>query len=143
VVLPNSSIVNANENHNSDLYYACRGGGNNFGIITNFQVKVYPRGEVLGGQVTHNEKYTDQVLAELYELTVKLNADPKMSFSSRFLYNQLEDIFQFRLTQEYDAPIINPPVFDRLNAIPSEANNLKVGLSSVFVAEGASAAGAR
>lgn len=36
VVLSNSSIVTASEDTNPDLYFALRGGANNFGIISRF-----------------------------------------------------------------------------------------------------------
>lgn len=42
VVLADSSIVNANATHNTDLYRALRGGGNNFGIVTRFDMKTSP-----------------------------------------------------------------------------------------------------
>lgn len=42
VVLGNSSVVNANATHNTDLYRALRGGGNNFGIITRLDLRTSP-----------------------------------------------------------------------------------------------------
>ncbi|KAI0535063.1 FAD-binding domain-containing protein [Xylaria digitata] len=39
VVLADGSIINANEGENPDLWQALKGGGNNFGIVTRFDVK--------------------------------------------------------------------------------------------------------
>ncbi|PVI05735.1 FAD-binding domain-containing protein [Periconia macrospinosa] len=39
VVLGDSSIVNANQTHNRDLWWALRGGGANYGIVTRFDVE--------------------------------------------------------------------------------------------------------
>lgn len=39
VVLGNSSVVNANLTHNTDLYRGLRGGMNNFGIVTRFDMR--------------------------------------------------------------------------------------------------------
>ena len=36
VVLANGSIVNANANFNTDLWWALKGGGNNFGMDSSF-----------------------------------------------------------------------------------------------------------
>ena len=42
VVLASGKIVNASETSNPDLYWALRGGGNNFGVVTNFHYYAYP-----------------------------------------------------------------------------------------------------
>ncbi|ETS78822.1 hypothetical protein PFICI_08675 [Pestalotiopsis fici W106-1] len=44
VVLANSSIVRATENSNADLFWALRGGGANFGVVTSVSVDVFPQG---------------------------------------------------------------------------------------------------
>jgi hypothetical protein len=42
LVTPQGDIVTANQCQNSDLFWAVRGGGGEFGIITSLTVKVYP-----------------------------------------------------------------------------------------------------
>ena len=42
VVLANGSLVVASESENSDLFWALRGGGGNFGIVTRFKFKIFP-----------------------------------------------------------------------------------------------------
>jgi FAD/FMN-containing dehydrogenase len=46
VVLANGTIATANEVHNPDLYFALRGGGNYFGIVTAFTVRTSAQGPV-------------------------------------------------------------------------------------------------
>ena len=41
--------VIASETSHPDLFWAVRGGGGNFGVVTRFQYKLYPVGEILGG----------------------------------------------------------------------------------------------
>ncbi|KAI9752324.1 MAG: hypothetical protein M4579_005667 [Chaenotheca gracillima] len=43
VVLANSSIVNVTEFSHPDLFWALRGGGNNFGIVTRVLIEVFPQ----------------------------------------------------------------------------------------------------
>lgn len=50
VVLANGSIIDINYASHPDLYFALRGGGNNFGIVTRFDLDTYPQGEIWGGQ---------------------------------------------------------------------------------------------
>ncbi|CEJ81970.1 hypothetical protein VHEMI02066 [[Torrubiella] hemipterigena] len=41
LVLPNATVFNVTHDSNPDLYYALRGGANNFGIITRFRARVF------------------------------------------------------------------------------------------------------
>jgi hypothetical protein len=47
VVTADGSLVRANSNENPDLFWALRGGGGNFGVVTEFVVKLHPLKSVL------------------------------------------------------------------------------------------------
>jgi hypothetical protein len=42
LVTADSSVVQANAKENPDLYWALRGGGGNFGVVTEFELKLHP-----------------------------------------------------------------------------------------------------
>jgi len=42
LVTADSSVVRANSTENMDLFWALRGGGGNFGVVTEFEVKLHP-----------------------------------------------------------------------------------------------------
>src|SRR4029077_11749972 len=42
LVTADGSVVRANAKENPDLFWALRGGGGNFGVVTEFEVKLHP-----------------------------------------------------------------------------------------------------
>jgi FAD/FMN-containing dehydrogenase len=49
VVTSDGSIVTASADQHADLFWGVRGGGGNFGIVTEFEFRLAPVGQVLGG----------------------------------------------------------------------------------------------
>jgi FAD/FMN-containing dehydrogenase len=53
VVTVDSRQLEASHNSNSDLFWAIRGGGGNFGVATSFEYRLYPVTEVLAGTLEY------------------------------------------------------------------------------------------
>jgi hypothetical protein len=43
IILANGTLVNINQQSAPDLYWALRGGGNNFGLVTRFHLETFPQ----------------------------------------------------------------------------------------------------
>ncbi|KIA75583.1 hypothetical protein HK57_00642 [Aspergillus ustus] len=121
IVLSNGTIVSASESHNPDLYFALRGGGNNFGIVTAFTVRTFPQGAVSTTSTTYASNYTEQVLDRIYDLFAdeELASDADMGYDLYYSYSAAQDSFTLSGTQRYARPIQNPPVFSSINQIPA------------------------
>jgi FAD/FMN-containing dehydrogenase len=69
VVLADGSQVYASADENPDLFWALRGGGGNFGVVTSFTFRLHPVGPlVLGGMLAYAVSAAPEVLAALAEL---------------------------------------------------------------------------
>lgn len=62
VVLANGKIVTASENENADLFWAIRGGGGNFGVVTSFLFRMHDAGMVYGGPMLWHIADSEEVL---------------------------------------------------------------------------------
>jgi FAD/FMN-containing dehydrogenase len=53
VVLASGAVVTASDETDPDLFWAVRGGGGNFGVVTSFEFQAHPVASVLGGATLH------------------------------------------------------------------------------------------
>jgi len=54
MVLADGSIVQVDDEHESDLFWAIRGGGGNFGVVTTFSFRAHPVSTVQAGPVLYD-----------------------------------------------------------------------------------------
>jgi FAD/FMN-containing dehydrogenase len=75
IVLADGTLVVADENRHRDLFWAIRGGGGNFGVVTSFTFRCHPIGEqgvVMGGPVFYDLADTPAVMRWYRELLPSL-----------------------------------------------------------------------
>ena len=72
VVTAAGELTRASETDNPDLFWAIRGGGGNFGVVTSFEFKLHPVGpEVIAGLIVHPFSAAKEVLDEYRRLVAK------------------------------------------------------------------------
>jgi FAD/FMN-containing dehydrogenase len=62
VVLADGRLVHASEHEHPDLFWALRGGGGNFGVVTSFEYELHPTANVLAGVVLYPFEQAREVL---------------------------------------------------------------------------------
>jgi FAD/FMN-containing dehydrogenase len=71
VVLADGTFVVANEKENNDLFWAIRGGGGNFGVVTSFQFQAHPVHTVIAGPMLWELKDAPAIMRWFREYIVK------------------------------------------------------------------------
>ncbi|MFF7122085.1 MULTISPECIES: FAD-binding oxidoreductase [unclassified Streptomyces] len=70
VVTADGRVVRADQDENPELFWALRGGGGNFGVVTSLEYQLHPVGpQVLGGLIIYPLEQARQVVTGWRELT--------------------------------------------------------------------------
>lgn len=83
MVLADGRFVTASEKEHSDLFWAVRGGGGNFGVVTSFQFRLHPVSTVSAGPTFWPIEQTPEVMKAYQEFI--LNAPEDVSGFLAFL----------------------------------------------------------
>ena len=62
MVLADGSFVTVNKDQHQDLFWAIRGGGGNFGVITSFKFQAHPLKTVIGGPTLWPIEKTEEIM---------------------------------------------------------------------------------
>jgi FAD/FMN-containing dehydrogenase len=68
-VTADGRLLTASATENRDLFWAVRGGGGNFGVVTSFEYQLHPAGELLAGLLLYPVSMATKVLAFYREFT--------------------------------------------------------------------------
>ncbi|KAL8908960.1 MAG: hypothetical protein Q9207_000536 [Kuettlingeria erythrocarpa] len=136
VALANGSIVNANATSNLDLWFALKGGSNNFGIVTRFDLLAFPQSKLWGGS-TYNPISTlpDQINA-FVEFNNAINYDPNAAVINTYGYTSKLGQWTVINLLVYTKREVNPPVLRPFTAIkPQLGNTMRLTNLSDITAE--------
>ncbi|KAF1924723.1 FAD binding domain-containing protein [Didymella exigua CBS 183.55] len=124
VVTASGVIVTASLSSYADLYWALRGGGNNFGLVTSFKMRTFPLGKMWGGDRVLLEPQIPAAIDAFVTLGKNSAKDTKaaqiLSFAilggEKFAFAQLE----------YAEPNANAPIFSEWNKISAAQDNIGI-----------------
>ncbi|KAJ3287794.1 hypothetical protein HK104_008463, partial [Borealophlyctis nickersoniae] len=116
LVLPNATITTVTETSNPDLWFALRGGGDKFGIVTKFTLKTRPQTLVNFGLIFYDESQIEKYFAAVADFTTN-NKDPKAAIIPNMVVvegNLVGILFLF-----YDAPKAPENAWTAFTSIPA------------------------
>ncbi len=80
IVTPDGKLLKADKDNHADLFWAVRGGGGNFGIVTKFEYQLHPFGPtVVGGMILYPMEQAKEVMQH-YRDYVQKAPDELMSY---------------------------------------------------------------
>ncbi|KAJ7779754.1 FAD dependent oxidoreductase [Mycena metata] len=132
LVKPNGDIVSVTAS-DTDLFFALKGGFNNFGIVTQFIFKAFPIGQVWGGFIVYGAAQLPAFTAALANFAAN-STDPKGQLISAYSNNASGEPMVSNL-MFYDGPSPPPGVFDEFLAIQNQTASLSTrSFLSLFLA---------
>lgn len=110
--------MNANDTNNPDLFRALKGGLNNFGVVTRFDLRAIPQKDIWGGTTALDISQRQNIFNFVLEFNNAETYDPYASIIVFLIYHhKMGWVAQYVLS--YTDKIENPPVFEKLTALPS------------------------
>lgn len=143
VVLASGRIVNANIESNTDLFKALKGGGNNFGIVTKYEVKAIDNANLWGGISIYDNSTTDQQIDALVKFIDNIENDPYASWIGLWQYNSTTDKTLISSPLDYTKPVAYPETFNDFYKIPNISSSTRFATLYNLTSELQQAAGYR
>lgn len=119
VVLSDGSIVDANEHENADLFFALRGGGNSFGIVTRIDLETYEQGLIWNGFLMCDMSVLDVNIKEFVRLSAADGYDKHASFIFSFAYIGSMGMSIVANALVYTKAVEDPPIYENLMKLPA------------------------
>lgn len=130
VVTASGLVVTASPTEFPDLYWALRGGGNNFGIVTNFKLDAFPQGQMWGGQRIFTENNFKAVLDAVFKFAT-VGSSKDTDAAEIVSFGNFPGVGKIAIVQtHYAQPVANASVFADFSALTPVSDNTGISYLS-------------
>jgi hypothetical protein len=137
IVLASGELVDANATSHPDLFRTLKGGGNNFGVVTRFDLATFTQGQILGGSIYQQIERKDEVFKAFAHIADEDDYDIYASLVTGVSFNAMGKVWDISTTAIYTKPVLNPTVFGELLRIPTTTSTLHITNLSTLANEDA------
>jgi hypothetical protein len=123
VVTVDGRQVEASLTSNPDLFWAIRGGGGNFGVVTNLEYQLHPVDQVLSGTLTYSAGYIPELLRAF--VTFLAGAPDEMDGVAQLVSSEKARRVRFDICH-CGAPRIGNDLLAPLRALKPQDDTIKV-----------------
>lgn len=117
LVTASGEILEVNLESYPDLYWALRGGGNNFGIVTRFDLETFPQTGMWGGSVVTSEAGFGEVLDAFYDFAHNAPQDVDTGTYSAIAWDKEHQMWISSSAIVYTRPVEFPAIFENYTKI--------------------------
>ncbi|KAL4791452.1 hypothetical protein BDV19DRAFT_393063 [Aspergillus venezuelensis] len=130
VVLANGRIVNANNTDNVDFFRALKGGGNNFGIVTRFDILTFPAKDIWNASRTILKDHTAQVSSAFIDFTKNVTAAPDDHILAMWVYTPKAEEHFIVLDLMNLNGVENPDTLGAFLSIPAQGEDYTASVAT-------------
>jgi hypothetical protein len=132
IVLANGTLLHTTATTHPTLFRALKGGSNNFGIVTRFDLSTFPQGAIASSRVFNDISQRGKVLGAFTDIVeAKGGFDVYASLVTSLVYTSGTGGWRIINIVAYTAPVTQPAVFKELLSIPSTTNNTSLAITTL------------
>ncbi|CAI7653218.1 unnamed protein product [Penicillium pancosmium] len=137
VVLADGRIVQANSSSNKDLFWALKGGSQNFGIVTRYDMKTFAIQEIWAGTLAYPATSLDAYIHAIANFSSRDggSADALAAADPLLLMYPNTSQIQPAVVLLYNAPVKEPAALEIFTKIPAASNSASLRTFTNFVVE--------
>ena len=108
-----------------DLYWALRGGGNNFGIVTAFDLETFPQGEMWGGVLVATIDHNETLLDAFVNYAHNSPQDFDGAAYTAFVYNKEHEMYMASSELVHTRAVEYPEILKNFTDVPNIHSSLR------------------
>lgn len=135
IVLANGTLATVSATSHPDLYRALKGGGNNFGVVTRYELATFAQGNMSVNTISYDVSQVGAVFDAFTDIAASPNFDPYVSLQADLLFASAAKAWSVTGSASYTKPVLHPAVFSGLEAVPSISNTSEITAVAALAAE--------